>query len=456
MRSLFLKMFLWFWGTAILTALALVLAFIFGPQSVPSLWYTTLTDTARYTGQAAIESVEAHGSLAGTRYLDQLLYRSKLRACLFDSQGRPISGSQCATLAGLVSQITPSRTVCFDIRYGLARMAMKLNGADGRLYTFATELPAGPRAAFGMSHTRIGAQWGLAFLVSGFVCFLLTRYLTTPIFHLRRVAQELAAGNLGVRAPEEVSRRHDEIGELVRDFNAMAERIEQLIRQQQQLLSDISHELRSPLARLVVALDLGRERKGDDVVFEHMEQDLECLNELIARLLMVAKLDSQSEPIPMDRVNLAELVRWIAQDARFESQRRAVTIDVAAENEIWIQGNLNLLRSAFENVIRNATRYTAPESCVEIQMRRVNAESGPRVLVAVCDQGPGVPDADLVNIFRPFYRVEGARDRYSGGTGLGLAIADRIVRLHGGTITAQNRSPQGLEVNIVLPQNDRG
>lgn len=452
-RSLFLKIFLWFWATAIVTAVALVLAFVLGPQSVPALWYTTLTETARYTGQTAIERVEAGGPAACSAYLERRQDQSGLRACLFDSLGHRISGRQCEAFLGMILHVTPSRTSYFDVRYGLARVALKLNGAGGYVYTFATELPAGPRAALGMSGGRIGAQWGVAFLVSGFVCILLTRYLTTPILYLRRAAQELAAaGNFGVRAPAEISRRRDEIGELARDFNTMAERIEELIRQQRQLLSDISHELRSPLARLNVALDLGRERKGDDVVFEHMERDLECLNGMIARLLMVATLDSRSEPISMDRVNLTELALRISQDARFESQRRVVTIDVIAGSDIWVVGNLKLLHSALENVIRNAIRYTAPESSVEVELLRVNAEGPPRVLVIVCDQGPGVPDCDLSNIFRPFYRVEGARDRDSGGMGLGLAIADRIVRLHGGTITARNRSPKGLQIDMVMPQ----
>jgi signal transduction histidine kinase len=130
-----------------------------------------------------------------------------------------------------------------------------------------------------------------------------------------------------------------------------------------------------------VALDLGRERKGDDVVFEHMERDLECLNGMIARLLMVATLDSRSEPISMDRVNLTELALRISQDARFESQRRVVTIDVIAGSDIWVVGNLKLLHGALENVIRNAIRYTAPESSVEVELLRVNAEGPPSTTV---------------------------------------------------------------------------
>jgi two-component system, OmpR family, sensor histidine kinase CpxA len=285
--SLFLKIFLWFWATAIVTAIAFVLAFILGPQSVPALWYSTLTDTARYAGQTAIERVETSGSQAVSAYLGRQHDQTGLQSCLFDVRGQLVSGQQCGRIVGMFSQLTPSRNSYFDTRHGLARVALTLNGSRGARYIFVTELPAGPRAALGISGLRIGAQWGVAILVSGLVCLLLTRYITRPIFHLRSAAQKLATGDFGVRAPAKASRRKDEIGELVQDFNRMAARIESLVRQQRQLLSDISHELRSPLARLNVALDLSRERKGNDMIFDHMDRDLNCLDDMIDRLLTV-------------------------------------------------------------------------------------------------------------------------------------------------------------------------
>lgn len=450
-RSLFLKIFLWFWGTAIVTAIAFVLAFILGPQSVPALWYSTLTDTARYAGQTAIERVETSGSEVVSAYLDRRHDQTGLRSCLFDARGQLVSGQHCGRLIGMVSRLTPTRNSYFDIRYGLARVALTLNGSTGTRYIFVTELPAGPRAALGISGLRIGVQWSVAILVSGFVCLLLTRYITKPIFHLRSAAQKLATGNFAVRAPAKVSRRKDAIGELVQDFNRMAVRIESLVRQQRQLLSDISHELRSPLARLNVALDLGRERKGNDAIFDHMERDLNCLDDMIGRLLTVAKLDSGLESISKQHINLTELIARISDDASFQSQRRNVTIEVIAVGDVWIQGNSNLLHSALENVIRNAICYTAPETSVRIQLQLAPGENSD-AYVTVCDEGPGVPEDDLANIFRPFFRVDSARDRDSGGTGLGLAIADRVIQLHGGTITARNRLPKGLEFKLRIPQ----
>jgi two-component system, OmpR family, sensor histidine kinase CpxA len=444
-RSLFLKMFLWFWATAIVTGIALVLAFTLGPGSVPSLWVNTLTETARNAGQATVARIEAGGH-AATR-------QGALRSCLFDSRGNEISGAGCDTLLDMVSRVGTSTPSAFNIKNGLTRVAVRLEGEGGRQYIYATELPAGPRAAFGISRARIGVQWGVAFLVSGLVCFLLTRYLTAPIIHLRKASQQLTAGKWGVRAPASIGDRRDEIGGLVHDFNTMADRIESLISQQRQLLSDISHELRSPLARLNVALDLSRERNGNDSAFDHMEQDLASLNETIARLLTVAALDSNPEPIQKEPVNFTELVRGVAEDARFESQRRGVDIQVTVERDFQVLANPKLLHSAIENVIRNATHYTPPESPVTVQLTADNAASSASLRLTVRDHGPGVPQAELANIFKPFYRVAGARDRQSGGTGLGLAIADRVIRLHGGKITASNQSPRGLQIEIVMPRD---
>ena len=191
----------------------------------------------------------------------------------------------------MASHVTASKASDFSMRYGIARVALMLTGQSGRVYIFATELPAGPRAALGIDRAAVVLQWGVAFLVSGLICSLLTRYLTTPILRLREMSQKLTAGDLSVRAGPVLAQRGDEIGDLIRDFNAMASRIEELISRQRQLISDVSHELRSPLARLNVALDLGRQRKGNDPAFDQMEEDIQLLDEMIGRLLTIARLD---------------------------------------------------------------------------------------------------------------------------------------------------------------------
>jgi two-component system sensor histidine kinase CpxA len=241
---------------------------------------------------------------------------------------------------------------------------------------------------------------------------------------------------------------------LVRDFNSMADRIELLIAGQRQLLYDMSHEVRSPLARLNVALDLARERKGQDPAFEHMEQDLARLDQTMERLLMIARLDTSAAPVAMSAVDLAELVSQIATDARFEIQDQNRSIEFSAEENCHVIGNAELLHSAIENVIRNAVRYTSSDTTVQVQLRRLREDGVPHAVLSVRDYGPGVPESERTNIFRAFYRTADARDRDTGGAGLGLAIADRVVRLHGGRIWAENADDKGLLVRIHLPLGD--
>jgi two-component system sensor histidine kinase CpxA len=423
MRSLFLKIFFWFWATAIATAVALVLTFIVEPRSVPSRWHTTLLDTARYSGTMAVEATEQNGSASASAYLDRIEHATHMTACLFDSAGNAIAGSDCRSFQDMTSHLQASGSD-FSMKYGIARVALLLNGQSGRAYIFATELPAGPRAALGINRAALLLQWGVALLVSGLICSLLTRYLTAPILRLREMSQKLAAGDLSVRTGSELARRRDEIGDLVRDFNAMASRIEELVSRQRQLISDVSHELRSPLARLNVALDLGRGRKGNDPAFEQMEEDIRILDELIGRLLTIAKLDMAAPQVSMVDLDLADVLSQVTRNAEFES-----------------------------NDPKGAIRYTESGTAVEVRMEPRNSSSGAKIRLVVRDYGPGVPESELKNIFQPFYRLADARDRQSGGTGLGLAIADRVVRIHGGTIRAENAAPHGLRIEIVLPQS---
>ncbi len=453
-RSLLLKIFLWFWATVIVTGIALVLTFILEPHGVPAQWHSTLAETARYSGTIAVETLEREGPSAASAYLDRLVHDTSLNACLFDISGSVIAGHGCKTFQLMVKRVTGLNTSEFGMVFGIARVALVLNGDSGHQYIFATELPAGPRAAAGFNRATFLVQWGVAFLVSGFVCYLLTRYITAPILRLRAASQQLASGDLSTRASSNIASRQDEIGDLLRDFDAMASRIEALVSGQRQLISDVSHELRSPLARLNVALDLGRQRKGNDAAFDQMEQDLALLNEMIGRLLTIAKLDVSARQVPMVEVDLTELVSHIVRDANFEARALGREVQLTAETPYFIRGNAELLHGAIENVLRNAIHYTEPGTSVEVSMQSVLQPKESFVCIAIRDYGPGLPESELVNIFRPFYRVAHARDRQSGGTGLGLAIADRVIRTHGGTIGAQNATPRGLLVEILLPKGE--
>ena len=323
-----------------------------------------------------------------------------------------------------------------------------MSGRNGASYIFATELPAGPRAAFGPDPLGLALHLGIALLVSGFICYLLARYLTAPILQLRAASRQLAAGKLNARAVADSQRRNDELGELIRDFNAMADRIESLVSSQRQLISDVSHEIRSPLARLIVAMDLARERKGNDPAFDRMEKDFERLNEMIGRLLTVARLDATEASIQMKIVNLSVLVSEVVSDAEFAAREGNRSVQLLRDDDMYVCGNPDLLRSAIENIILNAVRYTAPGTVVDVRLRQEAAGSA---LLSVRDHGPGVPESELLSIFRPFYRVANARDEQSGGIGLGLAITDRVVRVHAGSLSAANAEDGGLEISVKIP-----
>ena len=315
----------------------------------------------------------------------------------------------------------------------------------GTALIVAVTLQLGPSA----TPVRWHVAWGLAFLVSGAICYGLTRSLTAPILTLRAAARRLAEGELSARAPDPKTRR-DEISELVRDFNRMARRVEDLVTSQRQLISDISHELRSPLARMNATLGLARQRTGQDPLFDRLERDAARLEEMIGRLLTVARLDMAATTPEMRPTDLKALLEDIVDDARPEADDHRCRVDLMCDGEGHVDANPDLVRSAVEDIIRNAIRYTPAGTAVEVRLEGGHNGTRHSVVIRVSDRGPGVPTRDLTNIFRPFYRVASARDRQSGGAGLGLAIAERVARAHGGGVRAQNRTDGGLEVVFSL------
>jgi two-component system sensor histidine kinase CpxA len=289
---------------------------------------------------------------------------------------------------------------------------------------------------------------------SGVVCYVLAFYLTQPVVRLRAATRRLAAGDLTARAGAPAGGRRDEIAGLLRDFDAMAERLESLVKAQSRLLNDISHELRSPLARLNVALGLARQRSGEESVamLERIELEASRLNELIGRILTLARLEDGEQRVSHTPVPLNELVLNVAEDAEFEAQARHCHVHCQISEGEWeVRGDASLLHSAIENVVRNAIRYTREGTSVEIHLDRTEGPVAAVALLRVSDFGPGVPPDALGKMFQPFYRLDDARGRLTGGVGLGLAITDRAVRFHGGTVRALNREEGGLTVEIRLP-----
>lgn len=287
-------------------------------------------------------------------------------------------------------------------------------------------------------------------IVSGLVSFFLARNIARPIAAVRAASRALASGNTTVRVASEVEGRRDELGQLAQDFDRMAERIAALLEAQSRLLLDVSHELRSPLARLNVGIELARQKVGPEAqpALDRMARESERLGALVSEVLTLARLEHQ-EPRERDEVALGPLVEELVEAADFEAtaQRKHVAL-VGPPPDVVVRADAELLRRAVENVLRNAVRFTAAETTVELTATSSDAA----IELRVRDHGAGVPDEALESIFQPFYRVGTARDRESGGTGLGLAITARAIRAHGGEVRATNEPGGGLTVRLSLPR----
>ncbi|HVF11411.1 MAG TPA: ATP-binding protein, partial [Abditibacteriaceae bacterium] len=299
-------------------------------------------------------------------------------------------------------------------------------------------------------------RWLALVLTASAVCYGLARYLAAPAVTLRAATSRLAEGDLSARVGPAMGRRRDELADLGRDFDRMAERIETLVQSERRLLADISHELRSPLARLTVALELARQDAGDKAQpsLQRIDFEAEKINELIGQLLTLTQLESGVSASSRQSVDITALVRDIASDAAFEARGHDRDVCTGQLEPARVDGVPHLLRSAIENVVRNAVRYTEEKTSVEIEVECPASLPDSvlnSVLIRVRDRGPGVPAAALTHLFQPFYRVDAARDEHSGGTGLGLSITERAVRLHGGTVRAANAPEGGLVVEIRLP-----
>jgi two-component system sensor histidine kinase CpxA len=428
--SLFLRIFLSFWLAMLLLAVSFFL--------LQRLYGGEIIEQTQALLQARAEAAAVLWQEGGVGALRRWMKRQpdRHRLGLVNSTGESLLRRPLPPPLqhGLPSDITP----------GIIHVR-------GRHVMISAELPEVTPRLFLLTGINPGRLYAMPFwvrglmavLIIGLVSLLLARMLTRQVRPLRLAAQRMAEGDLSGRVE---LKGKDEISALGADFNLMAERLNDLLQSQRQLVRDVSHELRSPLARLRVALELAERSEDRKKALGRIEKEADELERLITELLSLARLESGQAGLEQQKLQLDELIAKVVTDAEFEAEAQNKAVSYSCE-PLSVTADGVLLRSAVENVIRNAIRHTPMGSLVQVSLEKASGYG----LIRVRDAGPGVPQSQLQVMFDPFARTSEARERGSGGFGLGLAIARRALQVHGGDALARNHPQGGLEVSLRLP-----
>jgi len=414
-RRLFWKLFLAFW-------LANCLTFLVGAGAFMLNEWRGDTPALRSLLATELQVLQRYGEQPGRQLLEVSPQPPDVQVGLYDGQGQLLAGKAVPVV----------------------RFEQALNDSEGRPLVLrasvATVLGEPPRPR-GMGPLFTGT------LMSALFAFLCSLYLTRPLAWLREAMGQVAQGRFDVRVKSRLGKRRDEIVELAEDCDRMAGQLKALVQAQQNLLHDISHELRSPLTRMHAAIGLMRQQPDRHDMLERVERESRRMDDLIEQLLTLARAQARQGDSDFASVDVVELLAQIVEDARFEAGMKQCQVSLQARGTFLILGHEELLYRAFENIIRNAVRYTAAST--EVLVEAALAPGGQWFQVSVSDHGPGVDPARLKRIFEPFDR---GTDSSDDGFGLGLAIAQRAIALHGGSISAQAAASGGLRVRIELPQ----
>jgi signal transduction histidine kinase len=474
MRTLFFRLLLWFWLALIVTVGAEIMFEAGARRKDTDLHLKEAS--GRYSFHADLAS-EAFGR-SGHPGLDSLRKRIESHGTL---------ETFCTDSAGVVSGHVPAPRGVHEAGMAALRSGagVLVEGPDGAFIGYPIGRDGGRSLAI-VLHPIIAPLAGTSFrssvvpvgrlgwtsilpydltlraliwlVLGGLVCFLLARHITVPVTRLKHATHRLAKGDLSTRVGSRRRPGLDELEDLGQDFDHMAERLEELVSAKERLLGEVSHELRSPLTRLNIALALLRQRNVDDPdgMISRIETETYRLNRMIGDLLTLSRLESGGSGPRLQPLDLGDLVAEIVDDARFEASARRCDVRLTHPGPVPIIGEPGLLRRAVENVVRNAVRHTGEGTTIEITVEQRADAGSPEAVIEVRDHGPGLPEDQLERIFEPFWQADGDRKLDSEGTGLGLPIARRAMVQHGGNLRAVSAPGGGLIVTIRLPVRPAG
>jgi signal transduction histidine kinase len=427
MRSLYVGILLAMAGTL---SLSLVVFLAISRQIERATVYRTFERTDELQLEEARKALDRGGPAAVSTYMQRSNRIFGGSHYLLNSAGVDIVSGQD------LSNLIPGGGAVEGRHRRPGEVVISRRAADGAYWFIAVSpIRSRPWAFFPYYLLVIGA--------TGVLCWGAAVWLVSPIRNLTATVERFGRGDLSARWH---TRRRDEIGYLARAFNDTAERLQRLLTSERRLLADISHELRSPLARLKFAVRLARTSTDQGLALDRIERDVDRITSMVSELVEITRAEGDPEARKFEIVNLEQVVRDIVSDERLDAEIRECRLQVSGQLQRALWGDPELLRRAVANVVRNAIRYSPPRSTVEVQLE----EDADSTTMEIRDHGPGVPEGLLSQIFKPFFRVEDARDADSGGVGLGLSIAMRAVQLHQGTIRGENANP-GLRVKITLP-----
>ncbi|WP_323844834.1 ATP-binding protein [Microbulbifer magnicolonia] len=451
MRSLFWKMFFGAWITAVVMVVAAIYITHFGEFGDPR-------HEERMEGPALFREVvhnmrrtRRHGPEHFQHWLERQPKKVQKQVFAIDQHGRELLGrnlpQSMAPLFASLNYRNRESHMLVDKKPTVG-FFLPLRGGDSlRVLLIAGHSKEGLLLRF--LWRNFWPMLLLSMLASGAACYWLARYLSRPLDQLRAATRRVAAGELDYRVAPGLHSRSDELADLARDFDSMTAQLQESMAEQRRLIKDVSHELRSPLARLQVALGIARQKQvpGLDKELDKIGKAADYLEDIIADVLSLPVAGQDRRPLD-DVVEINGLMAALVEDLKAEAQEKELRIDVAGSGgELLVATRGSSLTAALENILRNAIKYSPVGGRVSITL---DDEAG-RGRVRVIDSGSGVAEDELAAIFRPFYRTDSARTRESGGFGLGLAIAQRTILHHGGTISASNAPVAGLCVEIHLP-----